>query len=96
MRANQGYVTITEEHTVQLEITLSLPDTVAREAEANGLLTAQTLEALIKTEIQRRRTERLFAAADRLAELPALTEAEIEGEIQAARAEKHNEDARHR
>ncbi|HEY0738919.1 MAG TPA: hypothetical protein VGD69_28635 [Herpetosiphonaceae bacterium] len=83
---------MTEERTVQLEITLSLPDTIAREAEANGLLTAQTLEALIKSEIQRRRTEQFFAAADRLAALPtpALTQAEIEAEIQAARAERRN------
>ena len=89
---------MTEERTVQLEITLSLPDTVAREAEASGLLTAQNLEALIKTEIQRRRVEQLFAAADRLAALPgaALTETEIEAEIEAARAERRNEHAHRR
>ncbi|MBV9787205.1 MAG: hypothetical protein JOZ51_03460 [Chloroflexi bacterium] len=86
---------MTEERTVQLEITLSLPDTVAREAEASGLLTAQTLESLIKTEIQRRRTEQFFADTDRLAALPGpvLTEAEIEAEIQAVRAERRNKDA---
>jgi hypothetical protein len=79
-----------EESTVQLEVTLTLPDTVAREAEARGLLTAETLEALIKAEVQRRRVEQLFAAADRLAALPAasLTEAEVEAEIQAVRAER--------
>lgn len=79
-----------EESTVQLELTLTLPDTLAREAEARGLLTAETLEDLIRAEIQRRRVDQLFVAADRLAALPAtpLTEAEVEAEIQAVRSER--------
>lgn len=79
-----------EEHTVQLDVTLTLSDTLAREAEARGLLTAETLEDLIKAEIRRRRAEQLFEAADRLAALPVspLTDAEIEAEIQAVRNER--------
>jgi hypothetical protein len=52
------------------------------------LLTPQTLEALLRAELQRRRVGNLFTAADRLAALPLspLTEAEIEAEIDAARA----------
>ena len=79
---------MTEESTVQLEVTLTLPDSLAREAEANGLLTPQGLEALLRSEVQRRRVAQLFEAADRLAALPPLTEAEVEAEIQAARAER--------
>jgi hypothetical protein len=78
----------TEEDTVQLELTLTLPDSLAREAEASGLLTPQGLEALLRAEVQRRRVTQLFDAADRLAALPPLTEAEVEAEIQAARAER--------
>jgi hypothetical protein len=79
---------IAEKGTVQLEVTLTLPDSLAREAEASGLLTPQGLEALLREEVQRRRVTQLFEAADRLAALPPLTEAEVEAEIQAARAER--------
>jgi hypothetical protein len=86
-----------EDNIVQLEVTVTLPDAVAREAEARGVLTAQTLETLIKAEVQRRRVEQLFAAADRLAALPTapLSEADIEAEIQAVRAERRAGHARH-
>jgi hypothetical protein len=80
----------TEESTVQLELTLTLPDSLAREAEAGGLLTPQGLEALLRAEVQRRRITQLFDAADRLAALPPLTEAEVEAEIQAVRAERRS------
>lgn len=81
---------MTEESTVQLELTLTLPDSLVREAEAGGLLTPQGLESLLRAEVQRRRVAQLFAAADQIAALPLppLTEAEVEAEIQAARAER--------
>jgi hypothetical protein len=84
-----------QEATIQLELTLQLPDTLAREAAARGLLASQGLETLLRAELQRQRTENFFAAADRLASvsLAPLTEAEVEAEIQAARAEKRNTDA---
>lgn len=87
---------MSQEPTVQLELTLLLPDTLAREAAARGLLTPRGLEALLRAELQRHRTDQLFVAADRLAasSLTPLTEAEVEAEIQAARAEKRNRDAR--
>jgi hypothetical protein len=78
----------TEENIVQVELTLTLPDSLAREAQANGLLSPQGLEALLREEVQRRRVTQLFAAADRLATLPPLTEAEVEAEVQAARVER--------
>ena len=40
--------------------------------------------------MRRRRVSQLLEAVDRLAALPALTEAEVEAEIQAARAEKRS------
>ncbi len=68
-----------EEKTIQLEVTLTLPEAVAREAEMRDLLAAQGLAALLLAELRRRRVEQLFAAADQLAALPLppLTDAEI-------------------
>jgi hypothetical protein len=79
-----------EESTVQLELTLTLPASLAQEAETQGLLTSPMLEALLRAEVRRRRVEHLFEAADQLAALPLapLTEAEVTAEIQAARAER--------
>jgi hypothetical protein len=77
--------------TIAINLTLTLPDSVAREAKDSGLLTAQSLEALLRDELRRRRVNQLFAVADRLAalELPPLTEAEVDAEIQAVRAARH-------
>jgi len=72
---------------VSAELKINLPDGLAREAEANGLLTPESIELLLREELKRRRVNGLFAAADRLAssELLPLTEAEVEAEILAAR-----------
>lgn len=79
-----------KEDTVELEIRLSLPDSVAREAEANGLLAPESLASLLREEVRKRRVDRLFEAADRLAGIssPPLTEAEVEAEVRAARARR--------
>lgn len=71
----------------QTTITLNLPDSLASEAEANGLLEPEIIEGLLRDELRRRRVDQLFEAADQLAKLsiPALTEAEVEAEIKAAR-----------
>lgn len=69
------------------ELKLTLPDNLAREAEASGLLTAEAIEALLREEIRRRRVEQLFSAADRLANLDMrpLTQSEVEAEIDTIR-----------
>jgi hypothetical protein len=76
--------------TVEIEIRLNLPDTMVREAEAWGLLKPDSLEAMLRDELRRRRVDHLFEAADRLAAIPEspLTEQEIEAEIQAARTSR--------
>jgi len=73
------------------EVVLNLSDNLAKEAEANGLLKPEFIESLLRAEIRRRRVNKLFAAADRLAdlELPPLTEAEVEAEIIKARQSRH-------
>ena len=73
-----------------LELTLQLPDQLAREAEATGLLKPEAIELLLREEIRRRQADGLFEAADRLAslDLPPLTGAEVEAEIEAVRRER--------
>lgn len=80
-----------------VELKLILPDSLAREAEVSGLLTPESIEALLRAEIRRRRVNKLFAAADRMAALdPPLTEAEIEAEIATARQSRRSPDASRR
>ena len=83
---------VAKKGTVQLEIRLNLPDNIAREAEASGLLEPESLEGLVREELRKRRIDRLFEAADRLAAapLPPLTDSEVEAEIQAVRAERRS------
>ncbi len=75
-----------------LELKLTLPDPLAQEAQAIGLLTPEALERLLREEIRRRRTDRLFDAADHLAALPAppLSEQQVLAEIEAARAARQS------
>ncbi len=76
------------------EVILTLPDNLAEEAEANGLLKPEFIASLLRAEIRRRRVNKLFAAADQLADLDQpLTEAEVEAEIAAARMARRSSDA---
>jgi hypothetical protein len=80
-----------------LELKLVLPYSLAREAEVSGLLTPESIEALLRAEIRRRRVNKLFAAADRLAALETpLTEEEIEAEIAAVRQSRRPPDTSRR
>ena len=78
-----------------VEVTLTLPEPLAREADAAGLLKPSNLEALLRDAIRRRRVDHLFQAADHLAALgdPPLTSAEVEAEIQAVRKERRGRHA---
>ena len=69
---------------------MTLPVSLVREAEAQERLTSPMLEALLRAEVQRCRVAHLFETADQLAALPLvpLTEAEVEAEIHAARADR--------
>ena len=73
-----------------VQLDLKLPDSLAREAQAAGLLTPQAIEQLLREEIRRRRVGQLFDAADRLAALdaPPLTEAEVEAASLARRCSR--------
>jgi hypothetical protein len=73
------------------EIVLNLPDNLAQEALANGLLKPEFIASLLRAEIRRRRVNKLFAAADRLADLDEpISDAEIQSEIDAVRKERRS------
>lgn len=78
-----------------VELKIDLPDALAREAEAGGLLTPEALESLLRAEIRRRRVNGMFEDADRLAQVdaPQMTEAELELEIEAVRRQRQASDA---
>jgi hypothetical protein len=70
-------------------ITVSLPDELARQARSAGLLRDEAIAALLRDAMQKRQVDTLFETMDKLATLePALTEAEIDAEIDAARADR--------
>ncbi len=78
---------------VDIDIRLTLPDELAREAAARGLLTSEVLQQLIDAEVERRRKiERLFSTMDELAAVdpPPLSNDELNAEIKAARAERRS------
>jgi hypothetical protein len=78
------------------EITVTLPDGLAAEAETNGLFTPDSLEQIIREESKRRKTAHLFDRMDCLAvaNKGELTEADVAAEIHAYRAEKRADPAR--
>jgi len=72
-------------------VQITLPDQLARDAQAAGLLSAEAIEQLLREAIERRAAvDRLFGAMDRLAaaKLPEMTMEEIQAEVDAVRAER--------
>jgi len=70
-------------------VTVSLPDELAQQAQSAGLLRPDALERLLREAMKKRQVDQLFTTMDKLAQVkPPLTEAEIDAEIQAARAER--------
>ena len=71
------------------DITVSLPEELARQAQSAGLLRPEAIAALLREAVRKRQAEQLFTAMDKLAQVkPALTEEEIDAEVAAARAER--------
>jgi len=72
-----------------LQVRLELPDPLAAEAQAAGLLTPEQLERMLREALRAKRVEKLTAARDVLAAnpLPPMTPEEIQAEIDAYRAE---------
>ena len=70
-----------------LEVKLTLPDGLAQEAQRAGLLTGRAIERLIEEAIRREAGKKLLDAMQRLrdANIPPLTEDEIDEAVRAAR-----------
>lgn len=72
----------------QLKLKLSLPDQIANQAKAAGLLTSESIERLVREAIRKAAAQHLIEYGRRLREPggPDITEAELESELKAVRA----------
>jgi hypothetical protein len=72
------------------EVVLTLPDDLATEAKEMGLFSPTLAASLFRAELRRRKVNKFFETADRLAELGGepMSDDEINAEIAAARAER--------
>ena len=70
-----------------LELKLNLPDRLAREAQAAGLLTPEALSNLLKDAMRRRAAQALLAGAERASKEGSkpLSTNEIQSEVNAVR-----------
>ncbi len=71
------------------ELTLGVPEELARDAERAGLLTPEAIERLLRDALERRAgIDELFSTMDRLhaAKIPPMTMEEIQAEVDAVRA----------
>ena len=75
-----------------LEVTLDLPDRMAREAQAAGLLTPHALRGLIEDAMQRRAAQSLLAGAARATEAGSkrLSLRDIQAEVNTVRADRRS------
>lgn len=71
-------------------LTITIPDELAEQAKALGLLDDRAFTSLLSEAIRQKHVAELFAAADRLAavDLPAMSDEEVVGEVKEARAER--------
>ena len=72
------------------ELTVKLPDELARQIRAAGLLDEAALEKVFREALRKQAVGELFAALDEIEslKLPPMTEAEVQAEINTTRAER--------
>ncbi len=72
------------------ELTVKLPDELAKQIQAAGLLDEAALENVFREALRKQAVGELFVALDEIQalRLPPMTEEEIQAEIDAARAER--------
>ena len=70
-----------------MELKVNLPDTLASEAKAAGLLTPQAIERLLRAAVRSNAVKELFDTADRMVadNIPPMTMQEIQAEVDAVR-----------
>jgi hypothetical protein len=71
----------------KIDLSLELPDKLAREAEAAGLLTSRALARLLREGVRREALRRIAEGAERVrkAGVPPLSLAEIQREVNEVR-----------
>jgi len=71
----------------KIDFSLDLPDSVARKAEAAGLLTPRALTRMLRDEVRRAAVRRIAEGVERVraADISALSMAEIQREIRQVR-----------
>jgi hypothetical protein len=77
-------------------VQLTLPDDLAQQAKAAGLLTPEALERMLAAALRRRQAgEELLKVAARIeaAGIPPMTMEEINAEVKAVRAERRKREA---
>lgn len=73
------------------EVVLTLPDDLAAEAKEMGLFSPSLATSIFRSELRRRKINRLFATMDKLAEIgEPMSEEEVVAEVKAAREERRN------
>ena len=77
------------------ELTVTLPDELARQIRAAGLLDEVAVEKVFREALRKQAVGELFAALDEIEalKLPPMTEAEVQAEIDAACAERRSRSA---
>lgn len=72
------------------ELTVKLPDELARKIRAAGLLDEAAVEKVFREALRKQAVGELFGALDEIEsmKLPPMSEEEIQTEIDAARAER--------
>jgi post-segregation antitoxin (ccd killing protein) len=91
---NQRQVCRKEQTMTTLELKLNLPDRLAREAQAAGLLTSQALADLLKDAMRRRAAQTLLSGAARAtaAGSQPMSMDEIQAEVNAVRRARRARD----
>jgi hypothetical protein len=82
----------------RLQVQLDLPEKLAREAQAAGLLTPKALRGLLKEAMQRRAAQELLAGARRATEAGSkpLSMRQIQAEVDTVRRERNGKTSRDR
>ena len=80
----------------ELELKLSLPDQLASQAKAAGLLTSEAIERLVRDAIRKAAAQRFIELGKRLREPGGteISESELEADLNAVRAELREAGAR--
>ena len=79
-----------------MELKLSLPDNLAKQACQAGLLTPEAMEAMLRDRLKAQHVDELFEAMDRMAAVDtpaAMSPGEVAEEIRVMRAERRAKNA---